>query len=73
MLAQVSQEAAAFLILRSCKRAAAFLLQLIPHCIPAVPVPQRLRPNLAHPSHVSPTPRPPQQKELKHPLFFLFQ
>lgn len=40
MLAQVSQEAAAFLILRSCKRAAAFLPQLIPHCIPAVPVPR---------------------------------
>lgn len=45
MPVQVSQEAAAgpeaaaFLILRSRKRAAALLLRLIPHCVPAAPVP----------------------------------
>lgn len=64
LLVQVSQEAAAaFLILPSCKRAAAFLLQLIPHCIPAVPVP-RAAPEVEaqpgslqpHVTHSTPTP-----------------
>lgn len=58
---QVSQEAAAgpeaaaFLILRSRKRAAALLLRLIPHRVPAAPVPRAAPEAEARPG--SPQPR----------------
>lgn len=61
MPVQVSQEAAAgpeaaaFLILRSRKRAAALLLRLIPHRVPAAPMPRAAPEAEARPG--SPQPR----------------